>query len=199
VKIMIKAYAASEANGLLSEYEYDPGELPGHYVEINVEHCGICHSDLSMINNEWGMSAYPLVAGHEVIGTVNAVGDHVSTLTVGQRVGLGWHSDYCFSCSSCDDEDHNLCSTAQGTIVGRHGGFADKVRAHEKSVVVLPDGLSPQSAGPLFCGGITVFNPIVQYGLKPNDQVAVAVSYTHLPLPTLLRVAISRVFSWYTH
>lgn len=170
---MITAYAASEAGSKLTAYEYEPGELAKHYVEITVEHCGICHSDLSMINNEWGMSAYPLVAGHEVIGTITAAGDDVNTLKVGQRVGLGWHSDYCFSCHSCEEDDHNLCATAQGTIVGRHGGFADKVRAHEASVIALPEGISPKSAGPLFCGGITVFNPIVQYDVKPNDKVGI--------------------------
>jgi uncharacterized zinc-type alcohol dehydrogenase-like protein len=170
---MIKAYATFEAGGELRAYEYDPGVLASHDVEISVEHCGICHSDLSMINNEWGLSEYPLVPGHEVVGTVNAIGSDVSGLAVGQRVGLGWHSDYCFSCSSCNEEDHNLCSSAQGTIVGRHGGFADKVRADYRSVVTLPEGVEPASAGPLFCGGITVFNPLVQYDIQSGAKVAV--------------------------
>lgn len=170
---MITAYAAFEQGGELTAYEYDPGELASHDVEIQVEHCGICHSDLSMINNEWGLSQYPLVPGHEVVGVINAIGDKVNDLTIGQRVGLGWHSDYCFSCGSCDDGDHNLCASAQGTIVGRHGGFADKVRAHHQSVVALPEGIAAESAGPLFCGGITVFNPLVQYDIKAGAKVAV--------------------------
>ena len=170
---MIKAYAASEAGGELKPFEYDAGPLGRHEVEIDVEHCGICHSDLSMLNNEWGMSQYPLVPGHEVIGTISKTGDDVTSVSVGDRVGLGWHSGYCLTCPSCLSGDHNLCASAQGTMVGRHGGFAEQVRAHSTSVVVLPGAMDIQSAGPLFCGGITVFNPLVQFDVKPTASVAV--------------------------
>ena len=170
---MIKAYAALEAGQPLQAFEYDPGPLGPHDVEIDVESCGICHSDLSMLDNEWGMTEYPFVPGHEVVGSVSAVGEHVSGVSVGQRVGLGWHSAYCNHCPSCDSGDHNLCATAEGTIVRRHGGFADKVRAEETAVVPLPEGIKPESAGPLFCGGITVFNPLVQFDVKPTDEVGV--------------------------
>lgn len=170
---MINTYAALEAGGKLVPWQYDAGALGRNDVEITVDYCGICHSDLSMIDNEWGMSAYPLVAGHEVVGRINAVGADVSHLRVGQVVGLGWHADYCQVCSSCGSGDHNLCSKAVGTIVGRHGGFADKVRANAASVVALPDGMDVKTAGPLFCGGITVFNPLVQFDVKPTDKVAV--------------------------
>jgi alcohol/geraniol dehydrogenase (NADP+) len=142
-------------------------------VEINVEYCGICHSDVSMIDNDWGMAQYPLVPGHEVIGTIGQVGGEVTRLKVGDRVGLGWHASYCHACPSCFGGDHNLCASAQGTIVGRHGGFADKVRAQAPSVVALPEGVDAQSAGPLFCGGITVFNPLVQFDIKPTAKVGV--------------------------
>ena len=170
---MIKAYAVFEAGGELRPFEYDPGVLSATDVEIAVDYCGICHSDLSMINNEWGLSQYPLVPGHEVIGRIVAVGDAVNNVAIGDRVGLGWHSDYCFNCTSCNDNDHNLCVSAQPTIAGRHGGFADKVRANSRSVVALPDGIAADSAGPLFCGGITVFNPLVQYDVKAGQKVAV--------------------------
>jgi uncharacterized zinc-type alcohol dehydrogenase-like protein len=170
---MIKAYAALAAGGELQAYEYDPGKLGRHEVELDVEHCGICHSDLSMIDNVWGMSRYPLVPGHEVIGTITKKGDDVTRLAVGDRVGLGWHSGYCMTCPTCLDGDHNMCASAQGTIVGRHGGFAEQVRADAGSVVKLPDGLDPNSAGPLFCGGITVFNPLVQFDIKPTASVGV--------------------------
>jgi uncharacterized zinc-type alcohol dehydrogenase-like protein len=126
-----------------------------------------------MLNNEWGITRYPFVPGHEVVGTIAAVGDAVPHLTAGQRVGLGWHSGYCMTCPSCLGGDHNLCAEAQGTMVGRHGGFADRVRAEAASVVPLPDALDPAEAGPLFCGGITVFNPLVQFGIAPTDSVAV--------------------------
>lgn len=170
---MIHAYAIFEPGGELKPYEYDPGPLGAHQVEIQVEHCGICHSDLSMIDNEWGMTQYPLVPGHEVIGTVAAFGSLVTHLNIGQRVGLGWHSGYCMTCETCMSGDHNLCSTAESTIVGRHGGFADKVRAEAASVIPLPEGIDPVSAGPLFCGGITVFNPLVQFDVSPTARVGV--------------------------
>ncbi len=170
---MIKAYAVLEAGGNLVPFEYDPGELGDHNVEIDVEYCGICHSDLSMINNEWGFTQYPFVPGHEVAGRIHSVGIHVTHLEVGDRVGLGWHSGYCNTCNTCLEGDHNLCASAQSTLIGRYGGFADKVRAQATSVVRLPDGLSSESAGPLFCGGVTVYNPMKQFDLKPTAKVAV--------------------------
>jgi|TARA_B110000977_G_C10983897_1_gene457189 uncharacterized zinc-type alcohol dehydrogenase-like protein len=171
--IMIKAFAATTPGGKLESFEYDPGSLAAGEVEINVEHCGICHSDLSMLNNDWGITQYPFVPGHEVVGTIGAIGADVTHLKIGQRVGLGWHSDYCCTCGSCLEGDHNLCLTANGTIIGRHGGFAEQVRASAISVVALPDGLDPAKAGPLFCGGITVFNPLIQFDIKPTSKVAV--------------------------
>jgi alcohol/geraniol dehydrogenase (NADP+) len=170
---MIKAFAASEPGGELKPFEYDPGPLGQTEVEIKVAHCGICHSDLSMLDNVWGISQFPLVPGHEVAGTIAAVGQEVTSLSVGDQVGLGWHAGYCMTCPSCLDGDHNLCASTQATIIGRHGGFADKVRAQAASVVALPQGLDLESAGPLFCGGITVFNPLVQFNVKPTDRVAV--------------------------
>ena len=170
---MINAYAALDAGGKLVPWQYEPGALGQDEVEIEVDYCGICHSDISMLQNEWGMSDYPLVAGHEVVGRISAVGSAVSRLESGQVVGLGWHSEYCNSCHSCGSGDHNLCNSARGTIIGRHGGFADRVRANAASVVPLPEGMDAKTAGPLFCGGITVFNPLVQFDVKPTDKVAV--------------------------
>lgn len=170
---MIKAFAALEPGGKLEPFEYDPGTLKNNDVEIDVEYCGICHSDLSMINNEWGLSQYPIVPGHEVVGIISQVGEDVTNVKVGQRVGLGWHSGYCMTCPTCMGGDHNMCADQEGTIVGRHGGFADKVRAHSASVFLLPDGLDIKSAGPLFCGGITVFNPLLQCDIKPTDKTGV--------------------------
>lgn len=170
---MIKAYAAHTAGEPLQPFEYDPGPLGGDQVEIDVESCGLCHSDVSMLDNEWGFTQYPFVPGHEVIGTVAAVGSDVNTLNVGQRVGLGWHSGYCNECHTCNSGDHNLCTSAQATIAGHHGGFADKVRAQARAVVPIPEGVNPASAGPLFCGGITVFNPLVQFSLPPTAKVGI--------------------------
>lgn len=171
--MMINAYAAMEAGGKFQKYEYDPGALGPHDVEIDVVSCGVCHSDVSMWGNRWGMSSYPFVGGHEVSGLVSAVGDLVSGVKLGDRVGLGWHKGYCNTCSQCLGGDHNLCPRQQGTIVGNHGGFADKVRAQETSVIKIPDGMDAKDVGPLLCGGVTVFNPLVQFDVKPTGCVGV--------------------------
>lgn len=170
---MIHAYAAHSAGAKLEPFEYDPGTLGDEQVEIQVEYCGICHSDLSMLNNDWGISQYPFVPGHEVVGKVTAVGSQVNTLEIGQSVGLGWFSHSCMHCEWCMAGDHNLCQDAEQTIVGRHGGFADKVRADAGWVIPLPAGLDPAKLGPMFCGGITVFNPIVQFDVQPTHRVGV--------------------------
>lgn len=170
---MINAYAALEAKAELIPYQYDPGALAADEVEINVLYCGICHSDISMIDNDWELSSYPLVAGHEVVGEIAQLGSSVNGFTVGQKVGLGWLSDFCEQCDECHTGDENLCADLTGTIVGHHGGFADKVRANANSVIALPEGIDLKTAGPLLCGGITVFNPLVQFGIKPTDKVAV--------------------------
>ncbi|WGL15467.1 NAD(P)-dependent alcohol dehydrogenase [Microbulbifer bruguierae] len=170
---MINAYAADAAGAELKPFRYDPGELKPGQVEISVEFCGLCHSDLSVVNNEWGMSAYPLVPGHEVVGRITDLGDGVTHLQKDQRVGLGWHAGFCGHCGECDNGHHNLCAQAQPTIIGHHGGFADKVRASASSVVPIPEGLDPKVVGPLFCAGITVYNPLVQFSIKPNSRAAV--------------------------
>lgn len=170
---MVEAYAVADAGQKWQKTTIDLGELCADQVDISVDYCGICHSDLSMKDNQWGMTQYPFVGGHEVVGRVAAVGSAVSHLSVGQLVGLGWHSQYCNSCGFCGTGDKNLCSSAEGTIIGRHGGFASTVRAQQDAVVALPQGMDPKLAGPLFCGGITVFNPLVQFDIKPTDRVAV--------------------------
>src|SRR3954468_20679454 len=156
----IRAFAAKQPQGELTPFEYNPGPLGDEEVEIAVSHCGVCHSDLSMLDNEWGMTKYPFVPGHEAGGTVRAVGPRALNVKVGDRVGLGWYSKSCMGCRQCLRGDHNLCPTAEGTIVGRHGAFADTVRGHWAWTPPLPAGLDPAKAGPLFCGGITVFNPL---------------------------------------
>ncbi len=170
---MIKGYAATEPKGALQPFAYDPGPLGDAQVEIKVEYCGLCHSDLSMLDNELGTSQYPLIAGHEIIGTVAALGPHAQGLTVGQRAGLGWFADSCLTCEWCKSGNHHLCAAVVGTIVGHHGGFADRVRANAAWVIPLPDQLDPATAGPLMCGGITVFNPLLLWQVKPTARVGV--------------------------
>lgn len=169
----IRAYAAASAAAPLEPYSYDPGPLPAEWLEVAVEHCGLCHSDLSMLDNEWGRTKYPFVPGHEAVGRVVAVGDGVKRARVGDRVGVGWFAASCMACAPCVAGDNHLCANSQETIVGHHGGFAERVRCHWAWATPLPPALNAETAGPLFCGGITVFSPIVEFGIRPTDRVAV--------------------------
>ena len=171
----IRAWAADKAGGPLAPFSFDPGPLPAEEVEIAVDHCGICHSDLSMLDNEWGISAYPFVPGHEAIGRVVALGDVAASkgLRVGQRVGVGWNASSCLHCEACLRGEFQLCANAQGTIVGRHGAFAERVRAHWVWTVPIPETLPASDTGPLLCGGITVFAPLMQLQVRPTARVGV--------------------------
>lgn len=168
-----RGYTASAKGEPLKLTEFDPGPLGPEQVEVAVEYCGICHSDLSMLDNEWGLTKYPIVPGHEIIGKVTALGGQAKKLRVGQRVGIGWTSGSCLACEQCLSGDQNLCPTGEGTIVERPGGFANKVRAQWPWAIPLPDSLDPEKCGPLFCGGITVFNPLLQANVKSTARVGV--------------------------
>lgn len=169
----VNAYAAIEPGAKLNPFTYELPDIGVDQVDIKVDYCGLCHSDLSMLNNEWGMTQYPFVPGHEVIGEVVAVGSEVKNVKLKDKVGLGWNSGSCMHCKQCMEGDHHICQEGEGTIVGRHGGFADYVRCHWSCAILLPEGIDEQKAGPLLCGGITVFNPIVRAGVKPTDKVGV--------------------------
>ena len=169
----VTAYAAHQAKGTLEQFEYELPALAPNDIDIKVEHCGICHTDLSLLDNEWGLTSYPFVGGHEAIGTVVDVGTAVSHVEPGDKVGLGGHSGYCMTCEQCLNGDHNLCRSLIATVPNHHGAFADLVRASGVSVVKLPEGLNYKKAGPLFCAGITVFNPFIEFDIKPTARVAV--------------------------
>jgi alcohol/geraniol dehydrogenase (NADP+) len=169
----IQAYAAHEPSGKLESFQYELGALKPDEVELDIEYCGICHSDLSMLKNEWGFTRYPFVPGHEIIGKVAAMGNMVNHLKVGQYVGLGWRARSCLVCDQCLSGHHNRCLKGEDVIIGRHGGYADKVRCQALFAFPLPNNINIKNAGPLFCGGITVFNPIVHNNIKPTDHVAV--------------------------
>ncbi len=169
----IQAWAAQGAKQKLARYEFDPGALGAEEVEVEVEHCGLCHSDLSVLNNDWGISRYPFVPGHEAIGKVVALGGQTKGVKVGDHVGVGWTAESCMHCYLCLQGDQHLCLNAQPTIVGHAGGFANRVRAHWAWVIPLPAGLDATTAGPLLCGGITVFNPFVLHSISPTARVGV--------------------------
>lgn len=172
---LIRAWAAQAPGAALEAFEYEAGPLEAEDVEVEVEHCGVCHSDLSMLDNEWGITTYPFVPGHEAIGRVVALGAVAQTkgLRIGQRVGVGWNVRSCLHCPACIRGDFQLCERVEATIVGHHGAFAERVRAHWIWSVPIPDALAPGNAGPLLCGGITVFAPLLQLHVPPTARVAV--------------------------
>jgi len=124
------------------------------------------------LNNDWGISQYPAILSHEVTGRVTAVGPHAKRLKVGQRVGVGWYAGSCMHCHQCLSGRHHLCPHVQATIVGHRGGFATHIRAHWAWAIPLPETLHCAAAGPLLCGGITVFAPLAMYA-KPTDRVGI--------------------------
>ncbi|MBA2658646.1 MAG: NAD(P)-dependent alcohol dehydrogenase [Nitrosospira sp.] len=169
----INGWASHGAKQKLECFSYDAGQLGPEEVEIAVEYCGLCHSDLSILNNDWGLSQYPVIPGHEAVGRIVAAGDYVKGLQIGQRVGIGWSVESCMHCHECMTGNHNLCPDVAATIIGHHGGFADRLRAHWAWVIPLPEALDISSAGPLLCGGITVFGPLLTFGVKPTDRVGI--------------------------
>ena len=169
---LIDAWVAPAAKQKMVRQEIDLETLGPEEVEVVVEHCGLCHSDLSVLNNDWGFSRYPAVLGHEVIGRVVAVGSAAKGIVVGQRVGVGWTAGSCMHCKQCMSGSQHLCATAQPTIVGHRGGFASHVRSHWAWALPLPEKLDFAEAGPLLCGGITVFNPLAMFA-KPTDRVGI--------------------------
>lgn len=169
----IQAWAADAAGSVLKPFAYNAGSLGPEEVEIAVEYCGICHSDLSMLNNDWGISTYPLVAGHEAVGKVIALGAQARGLAIGQRVGVGWNAGSCMHCRLCLDGDQHLCASVQATIANHHGGFAERMRTHWAWAIPVPEALDASMVGPLLCGGITVFAPLLNLGISPTRRVGV--------------------------
>jgi alcohol/geraniol dehydrogenase (NADP+) len=169
----IQGLAAHAAGAELLSYHYDPGKLGPHDVEIAITHCGICHSDLHLISNDWGISQYPFIPGHEIIGSISAVGEAVTSLEKGQRVGLGWQSNSCGQCEWCTRGMENLCPASEGTCVHRNGGYAERVRANARFVIPIPKALESEHAAPLLCGGITVYNPLRTHNVNPSSRVGV--------------------------
>ena len=171
--MLVDCWAAMAAKEALRPFQYEPQELAPWEVEISITHCGICHSDLHLIDNDWGMSSYPLVPGHEIIGTVSALGADVKGLRMGQRVGVGWQRGACLQCDYCERGEENLCLQAVPTCVGGYGGFATRLRVHNHFVFSIPDSLDSATAAPLLCGGVTVFTPLRAFGVTPVMKVGV--------------------------
>lgn len=156
----IKSYASMKAKAELEKFEYEPKPIGHNDVEVSITHCGICHSDIHLIDNDWQMSSYPLVPGHEIVGTVEEAGSGVNHLKKGDRVGIGWQRGSCHECEYCVKGDENLCAKNEATAVGNHGGFAESIRLDSSFAFKIPKGMASENAAPLLCGGVTVFSPL---------------------------------------
>ncbi len=161
------AYAAHTARAALQPFAYEPPPLAPGEVEIAIDYCGICHSDVHLVDGDW-TDVFPIVPGHEIIGSVVA-GEGVPA---GTRVGVGWQCGSCGTCEWCDEGEERLCPSSQATCMGHYGGFADRIRVDHRFAIPIPDGLDGASAAPLLCGGITVFTPLRRYA-REGSRVAV--------------------------
>lgn len=177
-----KAYAAKSADSGLAPFSFDRREPRPDDVSIEIDYCGVCHTDIHFAQNDWGVTEYPVVPGHEIIGRVTAVGPEVKNYRVGDTVGVGCMVDSCRSCPACESGLEQYCLDGMtGTYNGvdRHdgsityGGYSDKVVVSERFVVRIPEKLDPASAAPILCAGITTYSPLRHYGVKAGDKVGV--------------------------
>lgn len=168
-----RGYAAPAAGKPLEPYSFQPRPLGQGDVELAISHCGVCHSDLHLVNDDWRMSRYPLVPGHEIVGTVAQVGAGVQGLAPGQRVGVGWQAGSCGTCEWCESGEENLCAAAKPTCVPGPGGFADRIRVSARFAIPVPEALPSRDAAPLLCGGITVYTPLREHGIGAHSRVGV--------------------------
>jgi uncharacterized zinc-type alcohol dehydrogenase-like protein len=172
--MLIRALGTPAASAPLAELTYEAPPLAADEVDVDVVHCAICHSDLHLLDDDWGISRYPLVPGHEVIGHVAAVGNGVHHLTPGDLVGVGWQCGSCGRCAPCRAGDEHLCSGGKRrTCVDQHGGFASRVRAQASFAFKIPAGLDPASAAPLLCAGVTVFAPLERHLKRTGLRVGI--------------------------
>ncbi|MDO5639155.1 MAG: NAD(P)-dependent alcohol dehydrogenase [Neisseria sp.] len=178
----IKGYAAHTVKAALEPFSFERRALRADDVDIEILYCGVCHSDLHHVNNDWGLTTYPVVPGHEIIGTVKAVGSAVSKFKVGDTVGVGCLVDSCRHCESCSDGLEQYCeegATLTYDCHDRHdgkllfGGYSESIIASERFVLRIPQGLDLKGAAPLLCAGITVWSPLRHWNVKAGDKVAV--------------------------
>ncbi|KAE9589372.1 hypothetical protein Lal_00000080 [Lupinus albus] len=166
-------WAARDPSGILSPYTFNLRNTGPDDVYIKVHYCGVCHSDLHQIKNDLGMSNYPMVPGHEVVGEVLEVGSDVTRFKVGEIVGAGLLVGCCKSCQACQSDIEQYCSKKIWSyndvyIDGKptQGGFAETMVVEQKFVVKIPEGLEPDQVAPLLCAGVTVYSPLAHFGLK---------------------------------
>ena len=176
-----KGYAAIEAGAKLEPFSFERRPVGPKDVLIDINYCGICHSDIHQARDEWGGSIYPMVPGHEIVGTAVEVGSEVKSVHGGDMVGVGCFVDSCRACSSCKQGLEQYCE--EGMILTYNGldkngdptfgGYSKQIVVDEQYLLRIPQNLDPQGAAPLLCAGITVYSPFRHWGLGKGHKLAV--------------------------
>ncbi|XP_015890543.3 probable mannitol dehydrogenase [Ziziphus jujuba] len=179
----VKAFgwAARDSSGHLSPFNFSRRETGEEDVRFKVLYCGICHTDLHIIKNEWGFSHYPVVPGHEIVGEVTEIGSKVKKVKVGDKVGVGCLVGACHSCENCKNDLESYCPSLIYSYASTYhdgtrtyGGYSDSMVANERYVVRFPDSLPLDAGAPLLCAGITVYSPLKYFGLaEPGKHVGI--------------------------
>jgi uncharacterized zinc-type alcohol dehydrogenase-like protein len=181
--IATKGYAAMAVSENLVPFNFER-RIPGpHDVLIEIKYCGVCHSDLHFIRNDWGMSTYPLVPGHEIVGTVQQIGDHVKKYKIGDTVGIGCLVNSCRECDNCKDGLEQFCQTPGGMVMTygsldrdgtmTRGGYSNQIVCNEDFVLKVSNKLPLEKVAPLLCAGITTYSPLRNWKVGPGKKVAV--------------------------
>ena len=177
-----KAYGAQSATSAVAPLTIERRAPKPHDVQIEIKYCGVCHSDLHTARNEWGMTTYPIVPGHEIVGVVTAIGSHVKKFKVGDLTGIGCLVDSCRECDNCKDGLEQYCSNGMvGTYGGMekdgsgatHGGYSKSILAHEDFVLRISDKLDLAATAPLLCAGITTYSPLRHWKVGKGTKVGV--------------------------
>lgn len=181
--IQAKGYAAQKANEKLAFWDFERREVGNHDVQIEILYCGVCHSDLAQINNEWFPGVFPMVPGHEIVGRVINVGDHVKNFKVGDLAGVGTLVNSCGHCEHCEDGLEVYCK--EGVIatynnldkyrdnLPTYGGYSNTIVTDEKFTLHIPESLNLPATAPLLCAGITTYSPLKHWKVSEGHKVAV--------------------------
>ena len=177
----VKAYGVSHSTEPLKPLTIERRETGEHDVTIDIAYCGICHSDIHQARNEWGNSIYPMVPGHEIVGTVSAVGKKVKRFKPGDKVGVGCLVDSCGECPDCKEGLEQFCvrpvftynSMEKDGKTIAHGGYSKAIVVREDFVLRIPKNLPMEAAAPLLCAGITTYSPLRHWGAGPGKKIAV--------------------------
>jgi alcohol dehydrogenase (NADP+) len=180
--IPVHGYASTQAKGPLTLYEFERREPLDNDVVIDIQYCGICHSDIHQVSDEWGGSTFPMVPGHEIAGIVSQIGTGVSRYKVGERVGVGCFVDSCRKCSPCRDGLEQYCvdgctltynDVERDGKTSTQGGYSNKIVVNEDYVLKIPNDLPLPRAAPLMCAGITLYSPLMHWNAGPGKKVAI--------------------------